>query len=83
MTLQRTEEISCAVYNAECAYADARKLLERFDSDYPGLALVQMVEAQKKVLESVEFLALACKLIGEKAKGATNEQNALQAVNES
>lgn len=57
---QRAQEIECAKYNAECAYADARKLIQRFDPNYPALALVQMAEAQAKILECMRFLMDAC-----------------------
>lgn len=56
----RQNEIACSLYNAECAYSDARKALERFDVEYPAAALVQMAEAQAKVLECMRFLMEAC-----------------------
>lgn len=57
------DEIDCAMYNAECAYSDALKMMERFDADYPGRALVQMAEAQAKILECMKFLMEACAIV--------------------
>lgn len=53
------DEVACAVYNAECAYLETVKLLQHFD-DAPAKALVQMAEAQAKLLECMRFLMDAC-----------------------
>ena len=55
------DEVACAVYNAECAYLETVKLLQHFD-DAPAKALVQMAEAQAKLLECIAFLADACRI---------------------
>ena len=59
MLAENEDEVACAVYNAECAYLEAVKMLQHFD-DAPAKALIQMAEAQAKLLECMRFLMDAC-----------------------
>ena len=61
MLAENEDEVAYAIYNAECAYLETVKLLQRFD-DAPAKALVQMAEAQAKLLECIAFLADACRI---------------------
>ena len=61
MLAENEDEVAYAIYNAECAYLETVKLLQRFD-DAPAKALIQMAEAQAKLLECIAFLADACRI---------------------
>ena len=61
MRAANEDEEACAIYKAECPYLETVKLLQHFD-DAPAKALVQMAEAQAKLLECIAFLADACRI---------------------
>lgn len=61
MLAANEDEVACAIYNAECSYLETVKLLQHFD-DAPAKALIQMAEAQAKLLECIAFLADACRI---------------------